>query len=128
MSKDYYESLGVKKGSSQDEIKRAYKESAKKYHPDLNKGDKAKEEKFKEINEAYKVLGDEKARANYDRFGSSEGFQGGPGGFDFRSQGFEDFDFGDIFEGFFGGGGTSQRRRGPRRGATGTRRPYGPVG
>ncbi len=119
MSKDYYGSLGVSKTASQDEIKRAYKEAAKKYHPDLNKGDAAKAEKFKEINEAYKVLGDEKSRANYDRFGTAQGgFQGGAGGFDFSGfeGGFNDFDFGDIFEGFFGGGGRG-RRRGPARGS-----------
>ncbi len=116
MTKDYYATLGVSKNATQDEIKRAYKEAAKKSHPDLHKNDAAKTEKFKEINEAYKVLGDEKARSNYDRFGSAEGqgFQGGAGGF--SSSGFEDFDFGDIFEGFFGGGGGRARQRGPRRG------------
>ncbi|MCX6709328.1 MAG: DnaJ domain-containing protein, partial [Candidatus Woesearchaeota archaeon] len=94
MAKDYYETLGVSNTAGQDEIKRAYKELAKKYHPDLHKGDKDKEEKFKEINEAYKVLSDDKSRANYDRFGSSEynqGFQAGDSGFDFRG-----FDFSDI--------------------------------
>lgn len=121
MAKDYYSTLGVGKNATQDEIKRAYKEAAKKSHPDLHKGDKAKEEKFKEINEAYKVLGDEKSRSNYDRFGSAEpGFQGGAGGFnssDFGG-GFEDFDIGDIFEGFFGGGGRGgARHRGPKKGA-----------
>ena len=80
-SKDYYSILGVDKNASADEIKSAYRRLAKKYHPDLNKAPDAAE-KFKEINEEYEVLGDDKKRANYDQFGSADGpqFSGGPGG------------------------------------------------
>ena len=112
MAKDYYATLGVSRNASQDEIKRAYKELAKKYHPDLNKS-KGSEEKFKELNEAYSVLGNEKSRQQYDTFGTAEnlggfhsGFQPGDFGFDFS-----DF-FESIFEGFGG-----HRQRGPRKGA-----------
>ena len=69
--KDYYKILGVSKDASQDDIKRAYRRYAKKYHPDLNPGDKEAERRFKEINEAYQVLGDEQKRKKYDAFGSS---------------------------------------------------------
>lgn len=106
MAKDYYETLGVNKGASAEEIKKAYKTLAKKYHPDLNK-EKNSTEKFKEINEAYATLGDETKRSNYDRFGSTENFQGFQGGF-------EGADFEDIFENFFGGsifGNTRTRKR-----------------
>ncbi|MBQ8444643.1 MAG: molecular chaperone DnaJ [Clostridia bacterium] len=111
MNKDYYSVLGVDKNASDDEIKSAYRRLAKKYHPDLNKTEEAAN-KFKEINEAYEVLGDSKKRANYDQFGSAEGNpfggQGGAGGFgDFfsggGSGGFGDF-FSDIFSAFGGGG------------------------
>ncbi len=109
MPKDYYNILGVSQNAKAEEIKRAYKELAKKYHPDLHKGDKEKEEKFKEINEAYRVLSDDRARANYDRFGSAEstgGFQAGDFGFDFRGFDFPDFEdiLGDFFGSSFGGG------------------------
>lgn len=111
---DYYETLGVGKQASQEEIRKAYKKLAKKYHPDLNRDNAGAEAKFKEINEAYKVLGDEKSRSNYDRFGSAEGAQGG---FDFnQAGGFGGFE--DIFDNFFGGnpfGGRSRTRA--RRGA-----------
>ncbi len=115
MAKDYYSTLGVSKNASQEEIKHAYKELAKKYHPDLNKA-KGSEEKFKEINEAYSALGNEKSRQQYDTFGTAEssagggfhsGFQAGNFGFDFS-----DF-FDEVFQGFGGMGG---RRRGPRKG------------
>ena len=106
-NKDYYDILGVDKNASADDIKSAYRRLAKKYHPDLNKTEEAAS-KFKEINEAYEVLGDDKKRANYDQFGSADGPQfggGGAGGFgDFFSGagGFGDI-FGDIFSAFGGG-------------------------
>ena len=78
--RDYYEVLGVGKGATQDEIKKAYRRLALQYHPDRNPGDKAAEEKFKEAAEAYEVLGDEQKRAQYDRLGH-EGMQGGNAGF-----------------------------------------------
>lgn len=112
-NKDYYSILGVEKNASADEIKSAYRRLAKKYHPDLNKTEEAAN-KFKEINEAYEVLGDDKKRANYDQFGSADGpqFGGGAGGFgDFFSGGgaggFSDI-FSDIFSAF-GGGARGQR-------------------
>ena len=114
---DYYETLGVSRNSTQEEIKKAYKKKAKKLHPDLNKDDPKAEEKFKEVNEAYKVLSDQKSRAQYDQFGHDAfkqgarqgGFQGFGGfeGFDFSG-----FDFSDIFSEFFGGGGRHRQRRG----------------
>ena len=114
--RDYYEVLGVEKGASEDEIKRAYKKLARKYHPDMNPGDKEAEEKFKEINEANEVLSNPDKRQKYDQFGfagvdpnygAGQGGGYGAGGFDFG-------DLGDIFGSFFGGG--QQRRNGPRRG------------
>lgn len=112
MSKDYYNILGVSKDAPKDEIKKAYKKLAKKYHPDLNKDNPAATEKFKEVSEAASVLTDEKKRANYDRFGSedgqSQGFGGGAGGFG----GGAGFDMDDLFNSFFGGGGGRGRRRG----------------
>ena len=118
--RDYYEVLGVEKGASEDEIKRAYKKLARKYHPDMNPGDKEAEEKFKEINEANEVLSNPDKRQKYDQFGfagvdpnygAGQGGGYGAGGFDFG-------DLGDIFGSFFGGGfgGGQQRRNGPRRG------------
>ncbi len=108
--RDYYEVLGVSKTASADEIKRAYRQLAKKYHPDINKEPGA-EEKFKEINEAYDVLGDETKRQNYDTYGfndPSQGF-GGAGGFSGGFGGFE-----DIINQFFGGGARSGRQSGGR--------------
>ncbi|AVX20006.1 MULTISPECIES: molecular chaperone DnaJ [Carboxydocella] len=121
MSKrDYYEVLGVGRNATEEEIKKAYRKLSKKYHPDLNPGDKSAEEKFKEINEAYEVLSDPQKRAAYDQFGhaGAQGF-GGQGGFGDFQGGFGGFGaeeiFGDIFDMFFGGG--SRKRQGPQRGS-----------
>lgn len=110
--KDYYATLGVGKSASADEIKKAYRSLAKKYHPDVNKEPGA-EEKFKEINEAYSVLSDDTKRKNYDTYGSADGpqgFGGGAGGFSGfgGAGGFGGFE--DIFSQFFGGGGSSSSR------------------
>lgn len=128
--RDYYEVLGIKKGASETEIKKAFRKLARKYHPDINPGDKTSEQKFKELNEAYEVLSDAKKRQQYDQFGHAafdpgfgQGFgQGGQGfrgaygtgqGFEgfqgFSGQGFEDI-FGNIF------GGRAGRQRGPQKG------------
>ncbi len=128
MKKDYYETLGVPKGASKDEIKKAFHKMAHKYHPDKKDGNA---DKFKEVNEAYQILSDEKKRAQYDTYGQTfdgQGFgQGGfgqQGGFDpagfggfdfsgFQNGGGQEFDIGDIFSEFFGGG-MSGRRGKPR--------------
>ncbi|OHD71301.1 MAG: molecular chaperone DnaJ [Spirochaetes bacterium RBG_16_49_21] len=119
--RDYYEVLGVSKNATEDEIKQAYRKLALKYHPDRNKGDKNSEEKFKEATEAYEVLRDPKKRASYDKFGHAgvSGFEGfGRGAYSDFSDIFGDFDFSDIFEGFFGSGfGTRTRTKRARRGA-----------
>lgn len=124
--RDYYEVLGVSKSASEEEIKKSYRQLAKKYHPDMNQGDKSAEAKFKELNEAYEVLSDKDKKARYDQFGHAgvdpNGF-GGAGGF--GSGGFEGGfgDFGDIFDMFFGGstggfgGGGARRKSGPQKGA-----------
>lgn len=114
-SADYYELLGVSRSASEDDLKRAYRKAALKYHPDRNPGDKAAEEKFKELSEAYQVLSDSEKRAQYDRYGHAAFEQGGmgSGGFEFNGN-FEDI-FGDIFGDFFGSGsrgGHSRARRG----------------
>lgn len=120
--RDYYEVLGVDKNASEAEIKRAYRKVAKKYHPDMNPGDKNAEEKFKEAAEAYEVLSDPEKKAKYDQFGHAAfeqggGGAGGFGGFDFGGGDMGDI-FGDIFGDFFGGGSRSNaRRNGPRQGA-----------
>jgi molecular chaperone DnaJ len=124
--RDYYEILGLKKGASETDIKKAFRKLAMQYHPDKNPGDKTAEEKFKEVNEAYGVLSDPEKKDRYDRFGHAgvdpnAGFGGagfgGFGGAGFGGGGgFEDL-FGDLFGGMFGGAATSSRRRsGPRKG------------
>lgn len=119
--RDLYEILELQKGASEDEIKKAYRKLAKKYHPDLNPGDKTAEQKMKEVNGAYEILSDPEKKSRYDQFGFAgidpnyAGGQSGAGGFG----GFQDFDLGDIFGSMFGGGfgGSSQRSRsGPQRG------------
>ncbi len=126
MTKDYYKVLGVPRNATKDEIKKAYRALAHKFHPDKG-GDEAH---FKEVNEAYHVLSDEKKRAQYDQFGQvfdgpsgPSGFQGGfhwPGGFRFDfgeggPGGFADFDFSDVFEDFFGGAGVGARPKSRER-------------
>ena len=122
MSKrDYYDILGVSKSSTKDDIKKAYRKVAIKFHPDKNPDNKAAEEKFKEAAEAYEVLSNPEKKEKYDRFGH-EGLRGGPGGFG-GGMNVEDIfsQFGDIFGGggggspfdsFFGGGGRTSRNRG----------------
>ena len=122
--RDYYEVLGVDKSAGEDELKKAYRKMAKKYHPDLNPGDAAAEKSFKEVNEAYEVLSDKDKRARYDQFGHAgvdPNFgAGGGGGFGGGFGGFGDFgDLGDILGSMFGGGfggGRQQNPNAPRRG------------
>ncbi len=121
--RDYYEALGIAKSASDDEIKKAYRKLAKKYHPDLNPNDKKAEESFKEVSEAYEILSDSQKRSRYDQFGhagvdpnygTGGGFNGGFGGVDLGDL------FGDLFGGGFGGFGGSRRSanpNAPRRGA-----------
>ena len=119
--RDYYEVLGVGRNADAKEIKRAYRKLAKKYHPDMNPGDKDAEQKFKEASEAYAILSDPEKRRQYDQFGHAAfeggaGGAGGFGGFDFNSADFGDI-FGDIFGDLFGGGRRGGRSSGPMKGA-----------
>ena len=115
--RDYYEVLGISKSASDDEIKKAYRQLAKKYHPDANPGNQEAEVKFKEASEAYAVLSDADKRRQYDQFGHSafEGGAGGAGGFDFTNMDMGDI-FGDIFGDLFGGGRSRSRSNGPMKG------------
>ena len=123
--RDYYEVLGIEKGASEDEIKKAFRKMALKYHPDRNQGDKEAEEKFKEVNEAYSVLSDPELRKKYDMFGHAgvdPSAQAGPGAGQWAGGfggGFDGVDLGDIFGDFFGGGfggGSARRRNAPTKG------------
>ncbi len=119
--RDYYEVLGVKKGASADDIKKAYRKLAMQYHPDRNPDDKVAEEKFKEAAEAYEVLSDDDKRSRYDQFGFAgvdPNYGAGQGGYGGGFGGFGDFgDLGDIFGSFFGGGSArGASRNAPRRG------------
>ena len=125
--RDYYEVLGVSKGASEDEIKKAYRKKAKQYHPDLNPGDAEAEAKFKEANEAYEVLSDSQKKARYDQFGHAGvdpnyGAGGGAYGGGAYGGGFDFGDLGDIFGSFFGGGfgggGRQANPNAPQRGET----------
>ncbi len=116
--RDYYEVLGVSKTASDDEIKKAFRTLAKKYHPDMHPGDKECEEKFKEAQEAYAVLSDAEKRKQYDQFGHAafDGTGGGAGGFDFSGMDMGDI-FGDLFGDFFGGGSRRKTNDGPMKGS-----------
>lgn len=115
MAEDYYSILGVDKNATSDDIKKAYRKLAIKYHPDKNPGDKSAEEKFKQINEAYSVLSDSEKRKNYDTFGSAGGSGFNGGGFNTSDFNAEDI-FNSFFEGFGGFGSTSSRSKSGRKG------------
>ena len=125
--RDFYDVLGLSRGAAEDEIKKGYRAMARKYHPDLNPGDKAAEERMKEVNEAYEVLSDPQKKARYDQFGHAgvdpnmgggNPYGGGNpfgGGSPFGGAGM-DFDLGDLFGSFFGGGGARSNPNAPRQG------------
>ncbi|MBY0370871.1 DnaJ domain-containing protein, partial [bacterium] len=131
LDKDLYEILGVKKGATDSEIRKAFLKLAKKYHPDVNQGDKAAEQKFKEVNFAHEVLKDKAKRAQYDQmraggpFGAGAGGGGGrqwrpeAGGNQFSYEAFSDFGLGDLFQEIFGGGGFGRGGMGGMGGAAG---------
>src|SRR3954454_11877345 len=116
MASSLYETIGVAKNASPDEIKKAYRSLAREFHPDKNPGDEAAETRFKEVQHAYDVLSDPEKRKQYDRFGERNGQpgHGGPTNFDFG-----DLDLGDIFGGLFGGGRNRQQQGRPQRGQRG---------
>ena len=116
--RDYYEVLGVDKTADDAALKKAFRQLAKKYHPDMNPGDKDAEQKFKEVQEAYAVLSDADKRRQYDQFGHAafEGGAGGAGGFDFSGMDMGDI-FSDLFGDFFGGGRRGADANAPRKGA-----------
>ena len=116
--RDYYEVLGVDKNADDAAIKKAYRVLAKKYHPDMNPGDKEAEQKFKEASEAYAVLSDPEKRRQYDQYGHAafDGTGGGAGGFDFSGMDMGDI-FGDLFGDFFGGGSRRRTNDGPMKGS-----------
>ena len=124
--RDFYDVLGLRKGASEEEIKKGYRTMAKKYHPDLNPGDKAAEERMKEVNEAYEVLSDPQKKSRYDQFGHAGvdpnmGGPGGPGaGFGGFPGGAVDIDLGDLFGSFFGGGFGGARAANPNAPRQGT--------
>ena len=117
--RDYYEVLGVPRDADEAALKKAYRQLAKKYHPDINPGDKEAEAKFKEASEAYAVLSDPETRRQYDQFGHAafDGGAGGAGGFDFNNMGDMGDIFGDIFGDLFGGGSRRRASNGPMQGA-----------
>src|SRR5438477_584100 len=110
-----YDTLGVNKSASDDEIKKAYRKLARKHHPDANPGDKDAEERFKEVQTAYDVLADPEKRKQYDRFGTQNGRPGPAGGPNVDFGNFDLGDLGDIFGGIFGGGGGRTRTRASRQ-------------
>ena len=114
--RDYYEVLGVAKNADADEIKKAYRQLAKKYHPDMHPGDKECEEKFKEANEAYEVLSDPEKRQKYDQYGHAAFDPAAGANYGGGFSGFEGFDFGDVFSSFFGGGRSASRANMPEDG------------